>query len=318
MIKKAVYLERSPAKINLFLNVLGLRDDGYHDLQTIFQAIELSDHLTLSIAVDCAESQEENTEEIDFEIKIDSNSEEVRTLGLTNTVTKAIEAYFVEVPQQQIVSLLRDVNIDVYIDKKVPLEGGLAGGSGNAAATLRALNKFFAENFDWSLNEQELLRVAASVGSDVPFCLISNKTPRAYAESRGEKFFAKNFNFNFDDFPHLVIIKPNFGVSTASAYDQLSKKKFRSKAFDGLYNSFEDVVYDEHPELLNIQEQLMNFGCNYVLLSGSGSSMIGFIEDSKKASKVFELATEVFPEDYRVFQTKFLPYPQKVEDSEET
>lgn len=300
MIKKAVYLERSPAKINLFLDILKKREDGYHDIETVFQAIDLSDHLTFSISVECTPS-----DMIDFDIKIDSNSAEVAALGLNNSVTDAIETYFMEVPEEQVVTLISAVKIDVFIDKNIPLEAGLAGGSGNAAATLRALNKFFLENFDWSLNDKELLHLASGIGSDVPFCLSSNEKPRMLGTSRGEILTPCDSKI-FDKYENLIIVKPDFGISTVEAYKSISKKvsKFKKQKLS-LFNRFEEVIYDEHPELLNIQEDLLGLGCDEVLLSGSGSSMLGFVSEQKNLKEMFRKAQEIFP-DYEVFQSKFL------------
>jgi len=300
VIKKAVYLERSPAKINLFLDILSAREDGYHDIETVFQAIELSDHLTFSISVECTPS-----DMIDFDIKIDSNSDEVKALGLNNSVTDAIETYFMEVPEEQVVTLISAVKIDVFIDKNIPLEAGLAGGSGNAAATLRALNKFFLENFDWSLNDKELLELAARIGSDVPFCLSSNEKPRMLGTSRGEVLSANDSEV-FNKYTNMILVKPDFGVSTAEAYKSISGKvsKFK-KEKHGFFNRFEEVVYDDHPELLNVQEDLLAIGCDEVLLSGSGSSMIGFVSNGKNLKEMFKKAKDTFP-DYQVFQSSKL------------
>lgn len=282
------------------MDILRKREDGFHDIETVFQAIELSDHLTFSISIECTPS-----DMIDFDIKIDSNSDEVKALGLNNSVTDAIETYFMEVPEEQVVTLISAVKIDVFIDKNIPLEGGLAGGSGNAAATLRALNKFFLENFDWSLNDKELLELASRIGSDVPFCLVSNEKPRMLGTSRGE-VLAPCDEKVFDKYKELIIVKPDFGVSTVEAYKSISEKVSRFKKKKHAYfNRFEEVIYDEYPELLNIQEDLLGLGCDEVLLSGSGSSMLGFVSTGKNLKEMYRKAKEIFP-DYEVFMSKFL------------
>ena len=300
MIKKAVYLERAPAKINLFLDILAKREDGFHNIDTVFQAIDLADHITFSISMECTPS-----DMIDFDIKIDSNSEEVKALGLNNLVTDAIETYFMEVPEEQVVSLISAVKIDVFIDKIIPLEAGLAGGSANAAATLRALNQFFFENFDWSLNNKELLKLAARIGSDVPFCLVANKNPRMRGSSRGEVLVTET-STHYDNYKNLIIVKPDFGVSTAEAYKLISKKfTTKHKPDHVLFNRFEEVVYDKYPELLNIQEDLLSIGVDEVLLSGSGSAMLGFVSDKKNLKEIYSKAQKYFSE-YEVFKASFL------------
>ena len=332
LIKKAVYLERSPAKINLYLDILGKRDDGYHDIETVFQAIDLEDHLTFEISVDCAETKEQISDAIDFENEIDSNNEEVKSLGLTNSVTKALEAYFAVIPGEMpssitmknpigtdVLDMISNVKIDVFIDKNIPLEAGLAGGSANAAATLRALNKFFEDNFHWSLSQKELIKLAADIGSDVPFCLQSLGTPRCFGELRGEKLSSleeasvkhKFSSDIFDKYKQLIIVKPKFGISTAEAYTLFSgleaKQKTKSKADKEriFFNRFEDLIFEHYPELLAIKETLIKIGCDHVLLSGSGSAMLGFIRNNINLDKIFKNAEAAFTES-TVFKAKFL------------
>ncbi len=333
MIKKAVYLERSPAKINLYLDILGKREDGYHNIETVFQAVNLEDHLTFEISVDCAENEDDISDSIDFEIEIDSNNEQVKSLGLDNSVTKAIEAYFGVVPEEAqvqfnpanpygvgILDMISTVKIDVFIDKNIPLEAGLAGGSANAAATLRVLNKFFEDNFHWSLSKKELLKLAADIGSDVPFCLQALEMPRCFGESRGEKLSAiediadrKNFLLEmFDEHNQLIIVKPNFGIATADAYALFSKvygnKKIeRTGPGEGLgfFNRFESLIFDEYPELLNIQDTLLEIGCNYVLLSGSGSAILGLVNQDINLEEVYKAAEESLA-DCEIFRANFL------------
>ncbi len=304
MIKKAVYIERAPAKINLFLDILPKREDGYHNIKTIFQAIDLADHLTFEINVTCGES-----ESIDFEIEIDSNAPHIRGLGLNNLVTKAIETYFSEVPHEQIVSVISKVHIEVFIDKNIPIEAGLAGGSSNAAATLRALNKFFEENFNWSLSLNELKTMAAQLGSDVPFSLVSNQETRVYAEGRGELFGTMPETSEFDNHQRLIIVKPPFGVATADAYkawdivheglNSIAESKF------GFYNAFEPVIFDTHPELLVIKQGLLALGCSQAILSGSGSAMLGFVPNELEFDPIFKKARNEFSE-YKLFKASFL------------
>lgn len=302
MIKKAVYLENSPAKINLFLDVVAKRNDGFHDIQTVFQAISLEDVLTYSIKIECGAS-----DEIDFEIHIDSNAEEIRNLGMNNTVTSAIEAYFTRVPQDQIIATIVSAHFDIFIDKNIPIEAGLGGGSANAAATLRVLNKFFEENFNWSLSLKELMEVAAEVGSDVPFCLISTNQSRAYAESKGESFIEKKLPKEFDKYKQIVIVKPEFGIDTNEAYQLISEniKKFK-KTKISYFNRFEEVIFPTFPELLNIKEQLIDLGYDKVLMSGSGSALIGFLDDKKDLDSFFEKTKLNFPNFYKVFSARTL------------
>ncbi len=295
---EAVYLERSPAKINLFLKVLDKREDGFHNLETLFQALELSDHLTFKIDFEKGAS-----ENLDFSLEIDSNSAEIKALGDKNIIAKAIEIYFAHLNSETL-DQISSIYFKIYIDKQIPLEAGLAGGSANAAATLRALNKFFKEHFDFELEEKFLLELALSLGSDVPFCMLSTKSPRLYAESRGEKFKEKSFDFNFDDFQNLILVKPNFGIATAKAYALL--KNADTHQANGFFNSFETVVFEEAPSLLDIDEALKSTGADQVMLSGSGSTMLAFYKDSDKCSQALESLNGILPKDYFIYQTRFL------------
>lgn len=326
MIKKAVYLERSPAKINLYLDILGKRDDGYHNIETVFQAINLEDHLTFEISVDCAETEAEMSDAIEFEIEIDSNNETVKTLGLTNSVTKALEAYFAVMPEEAppsatpenpmgtgILDMISNVRIEVFIDKNIPLEAGLAGGSANAAATLRAFNLFFEDNFNWNLSQKELMKLAADIGSDVPFCLQALEQPRCFGESRGEKLSSVKESKHkfptdvFDKYQQLIIVKPKFGISTAQAYTLFAKTKTKSKKSKELafFNRFEDLIFEHYPELLNIKKTLIELGCDHVLLSGSGSAMLGFVNNNKDLDAIYAEAETSFDE-CEIFKANFL------------
>lgn len=305
MIKKSLYLEPAPAKINLFLEVKDKRNDGFHNLETLFQAIDLMDYLTFEITVETGAG-----ENVDFEISLDSNKDEVRNLGERNIVVNAIEVFFAHLPEE-IVQAISKVSIYIFIDKNIPLEAGLAGGSANAAATLRALNNFFTENFNFTFpyngnsafeeDSKTLEDMAIKIGSDVPFCLIANKESRIYAESRGEKFVnienSENNHlkdFDYDEYSQIIIVKPNFGVSTKEAFNSLDQINSGSSSCQSntdqlkpfFYNSFEDVVLDQYPELKNIKEDLINFGCDHSLLSGAGSTIIGFASSEKNIEDI--------------------------------
>ena len=249
MIKKSVYLEAAPAKINLFLDIQDKREDQFHELKTLFQAISLQDYLTFELLIEFSE-EDVVIDDLDFELSLDSNSEELRRLGPNNIIVRVIETFFVKLPDR-VLEKVKAVNIDVFVDKNIPIEAGLAGGSSNAAATtLRALNKFFFENLDFAFSHRELSSMALEIGSDVPFCLHALDTPQAYAESRGERFTEPNFNFNFNNFSKVILVKPKFGISTAKAFDLVDNKNlFPSEAIDGFYNRFEDVILDEYPQL---------------------------------------------------------------------
>ena len=296
---QAVYLERSPAKVNLYLNILDRRKDGYHNLETVFQAIELSDHITYDIQFEKGMSTE-----LDFALEIDSNSEEIKALADQNIIAKAIELYIANL-REAVIEDLASIIIKIFVDKNIPLEGGLAGGSSNAAATLRTLNKFFQENFAFSFSQEELLKLALELGSDVPFCLITNERSRVFATGRGEVFENKNIEFNFDQSPHLILVKPNFGISTKKAYEALKADRIHAQEI-GFFNSFESVVYDQAPTLLEIHEAMTQANAQQVMLSGSGSTMLAFFKDSQSAQKALDELKAKLSNDYFMTTSSFL------------
>jgi 4-diphosphocytidyl-2-C-methyl-D-erythritol kinase len=255
-------LERnSPCKVNLLLNILGKRPDGFHELETLFHPVNLCDQIIFErtasgIALTCS----------DAGLPVDS----------TNLVHRAA-IKFLEAAQ------IRD-GVRLHLEKKIPLAAGLGGGSGNAATTLVGLNDMFGR----PLPGEKIDALAASLGSDVNFFL-QNKP--ALATGRGEKIQA------LDPFAAMrgaafLLIHPGFGVSTAWAYqnlarfpDALNGKAGRAKklaarlqsedlsaAAAEFYNSLEAPVLEKFPLLALFQEFLREQGATVALLSGSGST----------------------------------------------
>ena len=150
MIIKAGYQEKAPAKVNLYLNVLDKkvfpREDGYHNIKTIFQAIDLADELTVEFEALVAQSVSFN-----YEIEFKSNSEEVESFGQDNLVHRAVKIYLDNV-SEKILNQIRVLKIFINLNKKIPIQAGLGGGSANAAAMLRVLNQYFYENYNYSLS----------------------------------------------------------------------------------------------------------------------------------------------------------------------
>ena len=303
LIKKSVYIEKAPAKVNLFLNVMDKRTDGYHNLQTLFQAIDLCDYVTFEVSIETGDE-----DEVDFEVCIDSNNDTIKALGPTNIVAKTIEVFFSELPDS-IINLLGKVLIEVYIDKHIPINAGLGGGSADAGAVLRILNTFFNQNFDLGLSETEILKIAQKIGADVPFSFLSPSKPRLYAESLGEDFKALDPEFPFDNFKRVIVVKPNIDIQTAKAYEMIDEAKEAIQQYSNgeisFYNSFEKVIFSEHPELASIKKGLKDIGCDYSLLTGSGSAILGFLHDDRDFDTVFAAAQEIF-NGYQVIKSNFL------------
>ncbi len=307
MIKKAVYIEEAPAKINLFLEVFPKKDPSelYHEIATLFQAIDLQDYLTFEILMEC--SEEGQVEEVDFSVSLDSNNDLVRDLAINNSVIQAIEIFFMHLPEP-VVELVSRVEISVYIDKQIPHAAGLAGASADAAATLRVLNKFIAENFNCSISETKLEQIALELGSDVPFCLRSKQAPRLYAEGRGEKFKTEPKNLSltaFEAYPHLILLKPAFGINTPQAYAELSPQLGTQSNCSPYFNRFETSVFKTHPELAHIKKTLLELGCDRAMLSGSGSTMLGFLASDKDPAPIYQDLSRIFS-DSQLYMAKML------------
>ena len=237
---------KCPAKINTFLAVGPVDSRRYHPLRTIFQAVDLCDTVTV----------EYTTEPTQITCNWDG-------LPAENTVSKALR-YLREA------AVLPEFRI--HIEKVIPAESGLGGGSSDAAGLIRAIMRWIPE----ALPGHTAQEIAFAVGADVPFFLVGG---RARGEGYGEILTP------LPDEPerHLVIARPNAGVSTASAYSQLDEKPrefFDFPGDDRLYNDFERTA---PCECLDLIERLISLGATQSGLSGSGSAVFGFFNTSAEA-----------------------------------
>ena len=268
MSKRLKLRVRAHAKVNLDLRVLGVRSDGYHELRTVFQTIELHDTLV------CAEQPGP------FTLKC-------RTPGMPldarNLVWKAAAALWTALGRA---GEIRDTV--VQIDKKIPVEAGLGGGSADAAAALMALSRL------WGGAPLTLLReVGATIGADVPFFLSGGT---ALGLGRGEEIYPL-----VDLPPHfVVIVRPPFGVSTAEAYawydeDRASGER-EIREFQMLpvpwptraaqmINDLEPPVMRRHQEIGTLKQQLRDLGATAAAMSGSGSAIFGLFRSRQAAER---------------------------------
>ena len=261
---------KAPAKINIGLNVVSKRQDGYHNIETIFYPLNLCDQLTIKEA---------------GSFLFTSNNNEL-TSTPDNLIVNAKEELEKERGEK--------INVHIHLDKNIPIGGGLGGGSSDAASTLTGLNKFLELNLDY----EKLFNIALSIGSDVPFFL--NPKP-CFAESRGEKF--SYFNLSISN--PILIVNPGIYISTKRAYEQIiptkpefSLRDIKQEHFDNfnelkekVKNDFEQVVFSEFPEVEKLKKQIYKSGASFVLMSGSGSTLFGIFKDFAagwKAKKKFE------------------------------
>ena len=278
--------EKAYAKINLYLDALGIRDDGFHDIKSIMHSIELCDEL--EFIIDSSSLPQ---------IELTCDDPKLPT-DKTNIVYRAAEAY------------LNRFNLSakliINIMKKIPVCAGLGGGSSDGAATLRALNRHFG-----LANDKELLEIAGSIGSDVPFCLIGGA---ALCEGRGEILTP----IQPLKATHTVVAIGKERVSTPKAYSDVDRKypdlsaregninvlhKLMNESLNGadikeLYNIFEEVV-DLH-EIGEIKKIMLSNGATTALMSGSGPSVFGFFSSRECAEETSRLLTSL---GYQAFYT---------------
>lgn len=224
-----------PAKINITLKITGKREDGFHDIESIMQTINLFDYLTI-----CAEPAAAS------EINLSGNSSEI-PYNEKNLVYKAALLFMEK-------TKLSPYKISFYIEKNIPVAAGLAGGSTDAAGTLFGLNKIFDE----PLNKKELHELCAKLGSDLNFCLEGG---RQLASGRGEILKA----LPYEEFS-LALIKPeNLGISAKEAYTKFAAKEKTGR--DNFANDLEWAVIDDYEELQKIKTLYPDS-----VMSGSGST----------------------------------------------
>jgi 4-diphosphocytidyl-2-C-methyl-D-erythritol kinase len=263
-------LVKAPAKINLSLDVLHKREDGYHEVEMIMTTIDLADRLELTLL-------EQN------EIKIISHNRFVPD----DQRNLAYQAALLLKERFHVKS-----GVEIAIEKTIPVAAGLAGGSSDAAAVLRGLNKLWK----LGLSVDQLAEIGAEIGSDVSFCVYGGT---ALATGRGEvitKLPAAPTCW-------VVLAKPFIGVSTADVYRRLNingihhpqtKEMIRAIEqgdYEGVCghvgNVLEDVTFALHPEVAQIKEQMKRFGADAVLMSGSGPTVFGLVHHDSRMQRIY-------------------------------
>jgi len=269
------------AKVNLFLEIVDRRSDGYHLLSTVFQTISLADELTLRPA---------ETLEL-------SCSDPALPTDETNLAMRA--AVWLKA------GLGEKKGAAIHLDKKTPMGAGLGGGSSDAAAVLTGLSKLWRRQPAGSM----LIKGAGKLGADVAFFL------------KGGTCAAAGIGDNLKPLPKLaktwlVLVYPGFGVSTKEAYSKvkvaLSGKrslknlipllaKPRPHAWVGeLFNRFEEFIFPDHPELPQLKRELVEAGALGALMSGSGSSVFGVVENEAQGRKIWSGIRKKYPQSWLV------------------
>jgi 4-diphosphocytidyl-2-C-methyl-D-erythritol kinase len=263
----------APAKLNLFLEVLGRRGDGYHEIETVMVAVDLCDTLTL---------RDEPTGELRLRC-----SDPALPVGADNLVIKAADRL------REASGCRRGAAIDLV--KAIPAQAGLAGGSSDAAATLAALERLW----ELHLPPERLDALAADIGSDVPYF---NHVPAAVCRGRGERVEAVALTRSY----HFVLVCPHVGVSTADVYRRLvpperpeSAGRILAALESGgtdelgrcLFNRLQPVAEALRPELVRVREALATLGplLDGSAMSGSGSAYFGLCRDPAAARRAADL-----------------------------
>jgi 4-diphosphocytidyl-2-C-methyl-D-erythritol kinase len=279
------------AKINLTLDVGGLRPDGYHEVASVMQTISLADTLLLSKAT------------AGITVSCDTPGVPVNE---GNLAYKALALLVPQLPG----------GVKLEIKKRIPLAAGLGGGSSDAAAALKGVCALY----NLGLSELELLDAAARVGSDVSFFLLGGT---ALAEGRGEVVT------RLPSLPvfWLVLVKPGFGVSTADVYRHYRQGKekehtppfiaalesgLRGEILSALGNHLESVTFDLHPELAAVKKRLLDLGALRAVLAGSGPTVYGIFSGKAEASLAAKKLREENP-DFDVLECRTVSSEEIVE-----
>jgi 4-diphosphocytidyl-2-C-methyl-D-erythritol kinase len=263
--------EKAPAKINLMLDVLHKRPDGFHEVEMVMTMVDLADRLEMSALP-------------------------------RDTIIITSQAGYIPLDEKnlafQAARLIKDrydvrSGVHIHLDKKIPVAAGLAGGSSDAAAALRGLNRL------WNLNipVKELQELGAELGSDVPFCVTGGT---ALAAGRGEKLTPINNPLQC----WVILAKPPINVSTAEVYGKFRAAEVKrhpsaggmiqaleasdfSAVCDGLGNVLEDVTLKLHPQVGQLKDAMLKLGADGALMSGSGPTVFGLVYKESKVARIY-------------------------------
>ena len=275
--------EPAYAKINLTLDVLGLRDDGYHALKSVMQTVEFSDDVEIDVDTGkpwCLKCEADGV-----------------PLDQRNLAWKAAKVFFEATG-------IEDNGIEIRIVKRIPSQAGLGGGSSDAAAVFRALNR----HYGMPLTLQQLADLSAKVGSDVPFCVLGGTV---MVEGRGE------FVSKMRQIPecNIVICKPEFPVSTPELYRKIDQcvitKRPENDAMEAailagdleaiaknVHNVFDPIVAEDHPEIEGIKAVFAQYGALAQQMSGSGSAVFGIMPSYESACAVSDELKKTYPQTF--------------------
>lgn len=271
------------AKINLTLDVLGKRPDGYHDLRSVMQTISIRDDIEIDVDTDMPWTLICDKEGVPNDSR--------------NLAWKAAKVFYEN-------TKFETTGLEIRIVKRIPMEAGLGGGSADAGAVLRALNKHYGN----PLSIMALAELGSLVGSDVPFCTLCGT---AMVEGRGERIR------KLADMPDcfFVVCKPDFSSSTPVLYQKIDEEPIGKrpdnqamesallvgdlgKIAENIYNVFDPVVTKDHLELNYIKSIFNSYGAVAYQMTGSGSAVFAIVTDFEYAAVICNMLKENYPNVY--------------------
>lgn len=268
------------AKINLTLDVLGKRDDGYHDLQSVMQTISIRDDIEIDVGTGKPWVLHCSMEGVPTDER--------------NLAWKAARIFLDTIQKDP-------EGLEIRITKRIPMEAGMGGGSADAAAVLRALNRHYGN----PLSVAALAELGSMVGSDVPFCVLCGT---AMVEGRGERVR------KLPDMPDcfFVVCKPDFSSSTPELFRKLDEKEIPKrpnnlglesallagdlrKVCENIWNVFDPVVTEEHLEINYIKSLFYNYGAIGYQITGSGSAVFAIVSEFEIAAVICNMLRDSYP-----------------------
>ncbi|MFD1204495.1 MULTISPECIES: 4-(cytidine 5'-diphospho)-2-C-methyl-D-erythritol kinase [Sporosarcina] len=262
--------EKAPAKINLTLDVLHKRPDGFHEVEMIMTTVDLADRVWLR-----------QTDDGRITIKVSERFVPNDRKNLAYQAAEILKKRYGVVK-----------GVEITLDKKIPVAAGLAGGSSDAAAVLRGLNRLW----NLGISADELAQIGSTIGSDVSFCVHGGT---ALATGRGEKIEHLKAPPNC----WVILAKPSISVSTADIYRNLDlnsiahpdtsamisalKSGDYDKMCSSVGNVLESVTMRLYPQVVDLKEKMEKFGADAVLMSGSGPTVFGFVKNEYRVSRIY-------------------------------
>ncbi|MBU1062404.1 MAG: 4-(cytidine 5'-diphospho)-2-C-methyl-D-erythritol kinase [Candidatus Omnitrophica bacterium] len=265
----------APAKLNLYLDILEKRPDGYHNIKTLFEKIDLKDEIVVR-----------EKEKKGLEIKVEGPYQ--CPSGKDNIVYRAIQELF------RVSNV--DFGLEIIVKKKIPVAGGLGGGSSDAASVLRSIN----EKFGLGVSFDQLFSIAAKTGRDIPFFMLD--APFAIGKGAGEILEPVNINGSFTH----IIARPNISISTKDMYKRWDEGNYRSEKIDigeivctlqkrdltllrkTCYNIFDQIETQSRPFIEKVKLVLEKAGAGPSCLSGSGPTVFCTVKDKDEAGHILK------------------------------